>query len=154
MGESLKAALTLTALLLLAVGGFFVARHWQAAAPAYERISPVQPCDLRAGPCSEQVSDGRVSLEISPNGIPLMQTLTLTAQTVGLEPDGVEVVIRGLNMDMGLNRTRLEPVGDGRWTGETILPICSQRRMEWEAVVRLGPDPGVEIPFAFFTNRP
>jgi len=154
VNESLKGVLTLLAFLLLAVGGFFAARHWQAAGPAYERIAPAQPCDLRAGPCSQPVAGGRVSFEISPNDIPLMQTLTLRLRADGLAPGNVEVDIRGLNMDMGLNRTRLEPAGEGHWEAETILPICSQRRMEWEAAVRLGPDPAVEIPFPFFTVRP
>ncbi len=146
--------LTLLTLLLLAVGGYFAARYWQAGDQGYERIVLGQRCDLRAGPCTQAIAGGRVSFEISPNDIPLMATLTLTVRVDGLVPDAVEVLIRGLNMEMGLNQTRLSAVGDGRWTGETILPICSQRRMEWEAAVRLGPDPAVEIPFGFHTTRP
>jgi len=42
----------------------------------------------------------------------------------------------------------------GVWTGETILPICSQREMKWEAAVRLDADSRSEIPFLFRTSRP
>jgi hypothetical protein len=56
-------------------------------------------------------------------------------------------------MDMGLNRTLLQGIQDGRWEGETILPICSQRRMQWEAAVRLDGDGRFEVPFVFDTRR-
>jgi len=144
----------LLVLVLLAVGGFLVARHWQAAEPGYERLASDPACDLRAGPCSRAIPGGRLSFGIAPREIPLMQTLSLTVHAEGQDPGGIEVIIRGLNMEMGLNRTRLIAAGEGRWTGETILPICSQRRMEWEAAVRLGPDPALEIPFEFHTTRP
>jgi hypothetical protein len=83
-----------------------------------------------------------------------MKTLELTVSTTDLPVRGVSVDIRGLNMDMGLNRTVLERGGDGRWRGETILPVCSQRRMQWEAAVRLETTPPLEVPFAFATLRP
>jgi hypothetical protein len=154
MGEASRAILMVLAFGVLAAAGFFAARHWQAAGPAYQRVAPVQPCELRDGPCSEPLDGGRVSFAILPQTIPLMQTLRLRVQTEGIDVDGVEVLIRGLNMDMGLNRTRMGPAGDGIWEGETILPICSQRRMEWEAAVRLQAGSPVEIPFTFSTTRP
>ena len=64
------------------------------------------------------------------------------------------VEIRGLNMEMGLNRTQLTPIGEGSWAGETILPVCSQRRMEWEAAVQLDLEQRYELPFLFHTTRP
>ena len=83
-----------------------------------------------------------------------MKPLRITADVEGLAVQNVHVEIRGLNMDMGLNRTRLEETAQGHWEGETILPVCSQRRMEWEAAVRLDADRRVEVPFVFHTVRP
>ena len=154
MSDGVKGFLTVLAFLLLAAGGYLVARYWQAEAPAFERVAPAGDCDLRSGSCSQSVGEGRVSVSIEPREIPLMQTLQLRVRVDGLVAQAVEVDIRGLNMDMGLNRTSLQPAEGSGWQGETILPICSQRRMEWEAAVRLEGDRALEIPFIFFTNRP
>lgn len=95
-----------------------------------------------------------MTLAITPSQIPLMQPLRLSVVIAGLTAREIGVEIRGLNMDMGLNRTLLTPVADGRWEGETILPLCSQRRMEWEAAVLLRADQRLEVPFRFHTERP
>jgi hypothetical protein len=123
-------ALTLLGLVLLAVAAYFAARHWQADQVSYARVEPLDACDLRTGPCRQPV-DG------------------------GLTERAVQVEIRGLNMAMGLNRTPLTRMPGGGWQGETILPICSQTRMRWEAAVRLDTaGQGFEIPFPFQTFRP
>jgi hypothetical protein len=100
------------------------------------------------------VAGGWVDFSIEPASVPLMKTLALAVTTQGLDVRGVTVEIRGLNMDMGFNRTPLSRAAGGRWTGETILPVCSQRRMEWEAAVQLDVGPRLEVPFAFRTERP
>lgn len=138
----------------LAAAGYLLARYWQTAQPAYSRIEVGAPCDLRAGPCSVSVAGGLLEFAIGPRDIPLMRPLSLQVEVANMAVEGVTVEIRGLNMDMGLNRTRLHPLGNGRWQGETILPICSQRVMEWEAAVQLTGAPDVEVPFTFHTSRP
>lgn len=151
----LRDALTLLGFLLLAAAAYFAARHWQADQASYTRVEPVNACDLRAGPCRQPVGSGSVSLGIQPADIPLMQPLRLTVVAEGLAERAVQVEIRGLNMEMGLNRTSLTRTPGGLWEGETILPICSQRRMSWEAAVRLDASGlAVEIPFFFQTTRP
>jgi hypothetical protein len=83
-----------------------------------------------------------------------MHTLGLRVSTEGVAIDEVVVEIRGLNMAMGLNRTGLIQAGEGLWSGETILPVCSQRTMQWEAAVQLRGKARHEVPFPFFTTRP
>lgn len=141
-------------MILIAFASYTAVRYWQEQDSRYRRMDPVPGCDLAAGPCRRVLDDGEVSLSITPGPIPLMQPLTLQVGLVGIEVTAVVVEIRGLNMDMGLNRVRLQQQAPGVWSGETILPICSRRRMEWEAAVRLGDGPGVEIPFPFSTTRP
>jgi hypothetical protein len=148
-------ALTLLGLVLLAVAAYFAARHWQADQVSYARVEPLDACDLRTGPCRQPVDGGSVTLGIQPLDIPLMQPLRLTVVAEGLTERAVQVEIRGLNMAMGLNRTPLTRMPGGGWQGETILPICSQTRMRWEAAVRLDTaGQGFEIPFPFQTFRP
>ena len=138
----------------LALGAYLAASHWQDAQSVYPRAESGIECDLRQGPCRQLLGGGVVEFAIEPATIPLMQSLQLVVRTEGLDVDAAHVEIRGLNMDMGLNRTRLEQVSAGDWRGETILPICSQRRMLWEAAVQLEGEQRAELPFAFETLRP
>lgn len=146
---------TVVVLVLAGLAGlaFLGGRYWQEARPAYQRLAGPSECDLRAGPCVQPVGDGRLSFSITPATIPLMKTLELEVRTRGLKIDGVVVDIRGLNMDMGLNRTSLVRTADQVWRGETILPVCSQRRMMWEAAVQFDAQGHFEVPFPFETNR-
>jgi hypothetical protein len=114
-------------------------------------------CDLRAEPCRLAFGDGRsLTFSIEPRAIPLMQPLNLRVTTAGMQPASLTVDILGLNMDMGLNRTRLKREPEGDWSGRTILPVCSRSRMEWEAQVRIdlpGSDAELIAPFRFNTTR-
>jgi hypothetical protein len=148
---------TVVAVLLavvLGVGAFWAARYWQAGKPAYQRLSGPADCRLEAGPCEAVLASGEVRASIDPLGIPLMTTLTLAVDLDAIDAENVIVDIRGLNMDMGLNRTRLARDAAGTWRGETILPVCSQRRMEWEAAVQIDGAARIEVPFRFHTVRP
>lgn len=153
MNAGVRTALILAFVGTMAVGTYFGARAWQESRQAFERI-PVGGCVLVRGHCSQVVGGEPLTLSISPEKIPLMQTLSLRVGVGSRVPEGVAVEIRGLNMDMGLNRTLLRGTGDGGWVGETILPICSQRRMEWEAAVQLDGEQRIEVPFSFQTTRP
>ncbi|MCB1722639.1 MAG: hypothetical protein KDJ39_02975 [Gammaproteobacteria bacterium] len=140
-------------MILAAVASYTAARWWQERDAGVGRRTPVVECDLRLGPCRRPLDEGAVTLAITPSDIPLMRPLILDVKVEGADVSSVLVEIRGLNMDMGLNRVRLQTAGDGAWRGETILPICSRRRMEWEASVRLDNGAGIEIPYRFITLR-
>lgn len=154
MDERVRGALTLLGFAMIAMAAFFGARYWQSAQQAFTRAGTSIDCDLRAGACRQVVPGGSVTLSIAPADIPLMKPLSLVVATEGLMVDRVTVDIRGLNMEMGLNRTPLGRVNEHRWQGETILPICSQRRMQWEAAVQLSAQQRIEVPFRFQTTRP
>ncbi len=154
MNPAIRGLLSLAVFVALAGAGFVAARYWQSQQAVYQRTEGPRDCFLHDGPCEQPVAGTPVRLAISPNSIPLMQTLTLEFDAGVLAPTGVAVDIRGLNMDMGLNRTVLARSEDGRWRGETILPVCSQRRMEWEAAVQIETDQRFEVPFLFSTVRP
>ena len=154
MNEKAHGALTLLVFALIAAAAFQGARIWQSARATPVRVEPTADCDLRAGPCRQALAGGSVTFSISPVEIPLMKPLKLAVITEGLAPESMVVEIRGLNMEMGLNRTQLTPIGGGSWAGETILPVCSQRQMEWEAALQLDLDRRYELPFLFRTTRP
>lgn len=154
MNDGLRSVATAVALVVLLAAAYVAARYWQVGESVYQRLPVAADCDLRAGPCVQSVAGDAVRLSITPTQIPLMKTLSLRVDIDGLPADAVSVEIRGLNMDMGLNRTRLAAGADGGWSGETILPLCSQRRMEWEAAVRVDRNGLFEVPFPFVTTRP
>lgn len=154
MTDKVRGLFVLFGFLLLAVVAFVAARHWQASQAHYMRVDQPSGCDLHATACRQTVAGGQLTFAIEPREIPLMQPLKLTVQIDGLAVRDVVVEIRGRNMEMGLNRTRLSETAVGRWEGETILPVCSQRRMEWEAAVRIDADGRYEVPFPFRTMRP
>jgi hypothetical protein len=148
--QSLVVALVVAA----GLAAFFGTRAWQDHRNDF--IVPPQAvgCQLLDGRCRQHLAQGAVVLEVDPPDIPLMQSLTLNVHAENLAAEAVTVDIRGLNMDMGLNRTRLRQADNGRWQGETILPVCSQRRMEWEAQVQISGAQRIAVPFLFFTERP
>lgn len=154
MARGLKLGLGGLGLLLMAAVAFYGARLWQSLQTPYTRVATAAACDLRAGPCREVLAGGHLSFGITPREIPLMQRLHLLLEVEGLAVRAATVEIRGLNMDMGLNRTSLGQTAPGRWEGETILPMCSQRRMAWEAAVQLDAGGRFEVPFVFHTSRP
>ena len=154
MNATVRRGLILLVFAMFALTAYLGARYWQSAQQSWTRVTPRQACNLRHGPCSQPLGGGELVFSISPRDIPLMKPLSLEVETRRLTAVGVAVEICGLNMDMGLNRTRLEPSGEGGWRGETILPVCSQRSMQWEAVVQIETEGRLEVPFRFATLRP
>lgn len=148
-----KLVVSLAIIVALAAAAYWLVKGWQTAQPSYTRVSDAVTCDFAAGPCLQRWRGRSVALRVEPPQVPLMQPLRLIVDLEDNEASAVHVAVRGLNMDMGLNRTSLHRAGPGRWVGETILPICSQRRMEWEAAVEVDSLDRVEIPFAFSTRR-
>jgi hypothetical protein len=151
--RSLVNGLAIVVLLaLLVVGGL-----WQPSGPERADITLVldPECDLRAGPCVSRVPDGgAIGLGIEPRQIPLLQPLGFRVRLQGLKAQAVTAEITGVNMDMGYNRLELERQDDGSFLGEGVLPVCTQRKMIWQALVVVVGDHGrIAAPFHFNTIR-
>ena len=85
----------------------------------------------------------------------MLEPLTLSVEVKGLEVRSVEVDFEGMEMYMGFNRPRLKAEGNGRFLGETRIPVCVRDAMEWEAKVLLGTGRGMlAVPFRFITIKP
>ena len=119
-------------------------------------MAPLDPsCDIQTGPCEALFPDGsRVSLSISPRPIQALKPLEIQVTTRGMDAQAVEVDFRGLGMNMGYNRPRLQKEADGQYSGSGMLAICVMERMAWEATVLARTDEGVmAAPFRFDTLR-
>lgn len=144
-------------LLAGAVGSAAVYKAWPLLHPDTVARAPLNlGCDLRAGPCSVAFpGGGQVQLSIEPREIPVMRPLRLSVELAGIEADQIEVDFSGVDMNMGYNRVRLVPLGNSRFGGEAILPVCVRERMTWEALVLVEAPAGlIGAPFRFDTVRP
>ena len=144
-------------LLFAAVCAVAIYRSWPLLFPEIAISVPADPaCDLRAGACGSNVEgSGRVSFAIEPRTIPLVKPLQLRVQLQGVEAQQVEVDFSGVDMNMGFNRVRLEPSGEGIFTGDGMLPVCVRDAMEWEAKVLITTRGGLtSVAYRFITVRP
>lgn len=139
----------------MAAGGYFAATYWQSG-QELAVLNEGEACDLSEGPCEHLLPEGgSLSLQISPRPIPLMQTVMVHVKVSGADVLPLQLDITGLNMEMGVNRVVLKPGAGGTWAGETIIPICSQRRMHWRAALKLDIDGRhYQLADEFYTVRP
>ncbi len=125
-----KILLALAALLLLG-GGHFVVRQWQAAqqpaaAAAPAECQPALGCTLPNG--------SRIRFAAA-----LRRPFDIRVENVPPEVQRVEVSFSMQNMDMGFNRYPLARQPDGSWLAAQIrLPVCTDRRNDYLADVRIG----------------
>lgn len=143
-------------ILLAAISGVSVYKLSPLLSPEPMLLAPLDPaCDLRATPCVARFpGGGELTLEVEPRAIPVVTPLVLSVSMKGIQASRVEVDFAGLDMNMGYNRVTLEPLGEGRYRGQGMLPICVRNRMTWEArVLVYGPGGLLAAPFRFETRR-
>jgi hypothetical protein len=139
----------------LAVAGYFGARHWQSV-PGAQLLNDGASCNLGDAACRHATPDGgMLLLDISPRPVPLMQAVGVSVRATDTSLVPAYVEITGLNMEMGVNRVPLRRDADGTWVGETIIPVCSQRHMQWQAALFLKDEGGLyRLNDEFDTLRP
>jgi hypothetical protein len=147
----------------IASGGLFAALAaaalhvaWPLLNPEVVASAPLDPrCDLRQGPCTAVLPNGgKVGLGLAPSTLPLLEPLAIEVRLDGLRAFAVEVDFAGVDMNMGYNRPRLAAEGEGRYVGNTVLPVCVRQRMDWEARVLVRtPDGLMAAPFRFSTFK-
>jgi hypothetical protein len=114
-------------------------------------LAPAEGCDLNRQACHADLpGGGRIELAIGPQPIPVIRPLQAAVTFTGLTPDQVTLDFAGVAMDMGLNRVTLVPSADGRFVGETTIPVCVTGRMVWRATLVVEADRRrIAVPFLF-----
>lgn len=133
-----RSKLAIDLLVLAALAGLGIAGYRLAPllTPKSDVTLPLSACDLAKSPCAIALPDGgRIEVAIDPRPIPALKPLKLLAIASGSEVRKVEIDFAGVDMKMGFNRPRLEPMGDGRFVGQANLPVCITGTMLWEATV-------------------
>lgn len=98
-------------------------------------LSLQEPCQLREAACIARDNAGHsVRFSISPNTIPLMQDLQVTAETSGLQTvHSARLTVEGVNMFMGYQYADMQSDSTGKLNGKLILPVCTMEKMQWKA---------------------
>jgi hypothetical protein len=114
-------------------------------------LMPAAGCDLNRETCQADVpGGGQITLEIGPQPIPVVKPLHVTATLAGIVANKVELDFAGVVMEMGFNRLTLLRGDDGRYVGETTIPVCVTGRMLWRATLVVETDrQRIAVPFTF-----
>ena len=145
----------LLAVMALSLGSVYYYFRDYFKPEAAQTLNRDPECDLRSGDCALQLpGGGAVQFGITPRSLPLLEPMTLDVKVTGIDVGSVEVDFAGVSMNMGFNRSKLQAVDEGRFSGSIILPVCVRNRMEWEANVMLGTESGIIVaPFRFETVK-
>lgn len=114
-------------------------------------VSPVAGCDLNSQRCiADLPGGGRIELEITPHPIPVLKPVRVSATIAGAVANKLEGDLGGATMDMGYTRVTLEHIGNGRYAGDALIPVCITGRMTWRFTLIVESDrQRIAIPFLF-----
>lgn len=118
------------------------------------RLGVVDDCDAAVATCHVSDDDISLSFSVGPGVLPLKPfPLTLSIKGGAVDAQSVVVDFQMEDMDMGINRYRLQPQQES-WHGTATLPVCiaSTTRMEWLAIIdfKLDGEP-LQAVFKFYT---
>lgn len=117
-------------------------------------ISP-ESCLLNKGICTAGKTPFQLSLELTPQPVPLMKPVQVKMQLQGLNNlASANLKIEGENMYMGFQTVQLAKLNESDWQGSFSLPICSESEMHWRVTVSLNtPEQAYQASFKLVTQR-
>lgn len=117
-------------------------------------VFPDPACNLQKATCPVTLpSGGRIELSLGARAIPLVKPFGIEVTTSGFAAERVEVDFVGVDMNMGYNRPELALRGEGRFAGETTLPVCISGHMDWQATVLVeAGNQRIAVPYRFATG--
>jgi hypothetical protein len=99
-------------------------------------------CAIQSGPCTKNLADGTVTLDITPRPVKAMQDLRFTVTFSGVKPAHDPFIDLGMpGMIMGPNRVVLKRAGANSYQGTGVIVRCPSGRRTWKATVTV-PDTG------------
>ena len=111
--------------------------RWEAIAAEPVSENTVN-CDIQQGPCTKDLGDMTVSLDILPKPVKAMQDLKFQVTVSGPKPVRPAHIDLGMpGMNMGPNRVELRPVQENVYEGHGIIVRCPSGRKIWKATVTL-----------------
>lgn len=123
----------------LAAFSWYALSNWLRSDDDVTWYPPTQECNLHQGTCATALGDkGQLALHIPVNGrINALEPLPLTVEVKGVDARAAAVDFIGRGMDMGLNHFPLQAAGQGQFSGQGQVGVCTQDIMPWRARVIL-----------------
>lgn len=133
------------AMLAVAAAGYLWLPRAEVALP------PVAGCRLDRETCAAILPDGgTIEVSLDPKPVPKAGPMRVSLVVQGLKANQADVHFQGVNMNMGRHRLTLAAAGEGRFAGETTLPVCVTGSMLWQATVQLEAErKSISVPFRF-----
>ena len=113
-------------------------------------------CNLHQQSCSIEKGDAQVTLNISPQPVPIARPLAIGVQLHKIKDvEKVELDIAGVNMYMGFNRISLEQTSPTIYEGTSMLAFCTTKDMSWQVSVLIHLKNGeqIQVPYILKTSN-
>lgn len=156
--NALKLLRTMAVLLITAL--WLSACDWpndSATAINTQQWPMVEQCDLHHQACSAHKAQQSVTLNITPQPIPIARPLNVRVQLDNIVAHKVELDISGVNMYMGFNRVALtpNPKQTGEFVGTSMLAFCTIAKMQWQVTVMIHQADGtqIQVPYLLETSN-
>ena len=121
----------LLSLVVMGIAVFSLSGH-----PRAQGAPSAIDCAIQSGPCTKNLADGTVTLDITPRPVSAMQDLTFTVTFSGLKPASNPVIDLGMpGMTMGPNRVVLKRAEGNTYQGKGVIVRCPSGRRIWKATV-------------------
>lgn len=136
-----KAGLGLLAVLVL-IGiaiGAWLRSHPDDTPASATALTVAADCDSARQTCSARAADLEIELCLGPPVRPMeaFEIRVLNPRNALDDDAQITLEFQMRDMDMGLNRYRLEHAADGEWRGRAILPMCVSGRSDWLAKLEI-----------------
>jgi hypothetical protein len=113
-----------------------VVTHGVSVQAAQNDHSALVNCDIQHTSCTQELSDTKVVLDISPKPVKAMTDLKFRIILTGKQPAAAPYIDLGMpGMKMGPNRVPLKSVGNGVHEGTGIIVRCPSGKKVWKATV-------------------
>lgn len=104
-------------------------------------LGKAENCDAASEACRITAEGLGVTLMLGPDVRPLIPfPVKLVFESGGAVQGNVVVDFQMPEMDMGVNRYRLQQSSATLWQGTATLPVCTVSRMDWIAIVEFSLD--------------
>lgn len=111
-------------------------------------------CDPGVGPCRVELGDGHaITLTLSPRPVPQLTPFDTAVQFTTRTGDVQQpkITFAGPSMGIGAVTASLHAVGE-TYAARTLLPLCTAKKMEWEATVEAELDGSLQRATFIFTT--
>ena len=126
--------LILVLILATLLGGGYFLNVSDLLEPRHNASVIASDCNLQQGSCQVEFHGSLWEFQINPRNFDVLQPLQISLKKLSDSPvnlESVKVQFEGINMDMGYNLVKLQPVSGSLFESTAMLPDCTAETMYW-----------------------